>query len=165
MKYQRIERACGVCVVLLLAAGGLVAWAPSAEASVQGRTVGLGIGLGDPSGVNLKAWVGPTTAFDLHLGFGGGWAWGRRLRLHGDYLWHHNLTSSSELELDFYFGLGAKVGVHERRYRRDRDRDRYHREWNGVTAGARVPLGLAFVIGSAPIGVFLEVAPGVRFYD
>lgn len=168
MKHGWIGRISCVFATLLFVTGGFVVLAPPAEAAVQGRTFGLGIAVGDPTGLSLKAWTGPSTAFDLHVGYGGGWAWGRRLRVHGDHLWHHELTSSSELALDFYFGIGAKVGVYERRYRHryDRDRDdRYRREWTGFTFGARVPLGLALVIGDAPVDVFLEVAPGVRFYD
>lgn len=145
-------------VVLLLGWSGPVV--SEAHASVQGRTLGLGIAVGDPSGVNLKKFLTNDTAFDLHLGFGGSWAWGRRLRLHGDYLWHLPVHYGSDIWLDFYYGIGAKVGLYERRRRADR-----RREYTGLTLGGRIPLGLSLVIGEAPLDIFLELAPGVRFYD
>lgn len=125
-----------------------------AEANVQGRDLGLGIGLGDPTGVNLKNFVGERNAFDVHVGFGA--AWGRRLRLHADYLWHFPLTRST-VELDAYLGAGAKIGMY--------GVGRSGPDGRGVnllTVGGRVPFGLALVPPDVPIDVFLEVAPGVR---
>lgn len=148
-------------VVVVFLGAGLVG--PSAEASVQGRDLGLGIAAGDPSGISVKRFLSPSTAIDGHLGFGGNWTWNRRLRLHGDHLWHVDLTRTDDIALDFYYGVGAKVGLYERTRRRDDGPP--GRQWNGVTAGVRVPIGLALVVADAPLDIFFELAPGLRAYN
>ena len=65
-------------LISVLAAGILttVLLASSASATEvgYGRKFGLGLELGDPTGLTGKLWVGPTNALDFGLGFWGyGW--------------------------------------------------------------------------------------------
>lgn len=125
-----------------------------------GGKTGLGIMLGEPSGVSLKVWNNSKTAWDL------GVAWSlsgsSSLYAHTDYLWHHWLDVDKG-NLAFYIGVGARAVFSD-----------------DIHIGARVPLGLNYLIANSPFDLFLEVAPvldlipdtgsdangalGVRFY-
>src|SRR6056297_1658834 len=60
----------------------------SAQANVDGtRNLGLGLMLGEPTGVSVKSWLGTKSAFDI----GAAWSLSGRneaLHLHADYLYH-----------------------------------------------------------------------------
>src|SRR5580765_2755709 len=78
-----------------------------------GRNYGLGVILGDPTGISGKAWVASTNAIDVGLGaYGYGYrggcfqdaagrtvcdhGWGRRtLSIHADYLWQSKIVAGA----------------------------------------------------------------------
>jgi hypothetical protein len=119
-------------------------------ASAQMSGTGIGVIVGDPTGLSLKSWLSPKSAITV------GAAWSFRhdgsLLLWADYTLHSfNITgSSSPRSLAFYYGIGGKVGFVDRN-----DND------NETVIGARVPLGLMLPIGDSPVAVFLEVVPTV----
>jgi len=104
----------------------------SVEAQEEG--FGLGVILGEPTGICCKLWLSSRTAF------AGAAAWsfnkGGNLHLHADYLLH-----SLGSKLGFYYGVGGRAKL-------DEDRK----------VGLRLPLGIVYITES-PIDVFLEVAP------
>lgn len=104
---------------------------------------GLGMMIGEPTGVSFKHWVSQKSAIDA------GFAWsfagrGEELHIHADYLWHMPLRSSDPVvrRTNFYVGIGGRV-----------------RFENDSRVGARVPLGLVHFIKDTPLDVFIEVAP------
>lgn len=113
----------------------------------SGRRFGLGIVLGEPTALTGKLFLDSSSAVQLHLGY----AFGRRDRLSLiiDYLFHINgVIPPIERAgtLTPYVGIGGRIAV---RYEED------------VLFGARVPVGLSFMINNVPLEVFLEVALGI----
>lgn len=107
----------------------------------QSSGVGLGLIVGEPTGVSFKYWTGSTTAIDAALA----WSFidGGAFHIHGDYLFHNmRLISVPEGLLPFYYGIGARI-----------------KTANNTKLGVRVPLGLAYLFQSAPIDIFLEIVP------
>lgn len=103
------------------------------------RNFGLGLMLGEPTGVSVKSWFNHKSAFDI----GAAWSLTGRneaLHLHADYLRHSWFNNTDGLA--FYYGLGARVIFSE-----------------DATAGVRVPLGLNYVFGSIPFDLFVEAVP------
>ncbi|MCH8557060.1 MAG: hypothetical protein LAT84_04525 [Balneolia bacterium] len=108
-----------------------------------GGNFGLGVMLGEPTGVTGKLWTGGNTAF------AGGVAWsfsGRSsLHMHLDYqINNFNLIQVERGTMSFYYGLGGRFLIRE-------DRD--------DKLGVRIPLGLSYFFSNDPIELFMEVAP------
>lgn len=124
---------------------------------------GLGIIIGDPTGVSFKAWVNSKHAFDLALA----WTVERNdaLHIHGSYLYHNNdFFNPNRGRMPLYYGIGGRVKANNDR----------------TSVGVRIPFGFEYLFQGAPLGLFLEIAPildltpsteldinsgiGVRFY-
>lgn len=125
--------------IKLLSVFLLLLFIPITKAQSSG--VGLGIIVGEPTGVSFKYWTGSTTAFDAAL------AWSfideGAFHIHGDYLFHNmRLISIPEGKLPFYYGIGARI-----------------KTANKTRLGVRVPLGLAYLFQDAPVDIFLEIVP------
>ena len=111
--------------------------------SINAQSNGIGVGLivGEPTGISGKYWTGSTTAFDAAL------AWSfvdeNAFQIHADYLFHNiRLITVSEGKLPFYYGIGARL-----------------KTANDIKLGVRVPLGLAYLFQNVPIDIFVEVVP------
>jgi hypothetical protein len=112
-----------------------------ATSAVAGN-VGLGVMIGEPTGVSLKVWSNSHTAFDAAAG----WSLGHEewIYVHGDYLWHRYELDVEEGSLPFYFGIGARVLLHD---------------GDDSKVGIRLPLGLDYVFENHRFDIFIEVAP------
>ena len=109
--------------------------------NAQSNGVGVGLIVGEPTGISGKYWTGSTTAFDAAL------AWSfvdeNAFQIHADYLFHNiRLITVSEGKLPFYYGIGARL-----------------KTANDIKLGVRVPLGLAYLFQNVPIDIFVEVVP------
>ena len=131
-----------VLLVTLLGARG----SSAAETVPQGKSLGLGIVIGQPTGLSLKAPLGGAFAVDGALG----WRFGDEagLRLNVDLLAHHTLARTSPGIVSFYLGVGPSLGAHK----------------DQVGLAIRVPVGLALLFRGAPIDAFIELAPGIGLY-
>jgi hypothetical protein len=124
------------------------------------KTFGLGIELGEPSGLNGKYFVSDSGALD----FGIGWIYshyyyGDGIHLYGDYLWHPtSLVSSSAFELPFYVGVGL-------RYWQFDFCDRGLCNYRGSAVGVRVPVGISFDFNNVPLDIFLQLVPVLDFVN
>ena len=121
-----------ILAAAVLAVGGPVAAGP----------LGIGVMLGDPTGLSAKVWTTRDTGMDL------GVAWSfideAALHVHGDYLIHK--PGPPEIEVGgllFHFGLGGRIKLEE-------DSNR---------VGVRVPVGLTYLLAQSHLEFFLEVAP------
>jgi len=121
--------------------------------AAQDHGFGLGIILGEPTGLSAKLWTSKINAFD----FGLGWSVGgdridykghyenySRVHFHMDYLWHSfNVIRSTE-RFPIYYGFGARFN-------------------SGAgyesSIGIRGVIGIAWLPHSTPIDVFLELVP------
>ncbi len=110
-----------------------------AEAQNRHSSTELGIILGEPTGLSLKLWQSNNTAFDAGFAwsFGGNGA----LHIHADYL-RHSWLDINNGDLALYYGLGGRLLL--------RDDPR---------VGARIPVGMQYIIPDTRLSVFFEVAP------
>lgn len=128
-------------VVAFIAACAMVLVGGTSLANDSG--FGLGVSIGEPTGVSLKIWTKTTTAIQ------GGLAWSlsgdNDLHLQGDFVRHHfGLIKVSKGRLPLYYGLGARL-----RSRENRDDD----------VGIRVPVGLVYLFADVSFDIFVEVVP------
>ena len=109
--------------------------------NAQDKNFGLGIILGEPTGVSAKLWTSSENAFD----FAAAWSFkgNGHLLLQADYVWHiFRLIPVSSGKLPFYVGVGGRVVLAE-----------------DPLIGVRVPLGLDYMFSNAPVDIFVELVP------
>ncbi|HTK82614.1 MAG TPA: hypothetical protein VL633_10010 [Bacteroidota bacterium] len=128
------------------------------QASVaQERKFGLGVILGEPTGISAKLWTSPGTAFDFGLGwsvggdrisrYDGSYDGGSRIHFHMDYLWHSFDAITSSERFPLYYGIGGRINTGA-----------------GYTSSAAVRgvLGIAWMPHETPVDIFLEVVPSLQ---
>lgn len=140
----------------LLSVACVVAWLAGPQrveaAGPDDNPFGLGIILGEPTGLTAKFWLGDDDALDSHL------TWDftdEGFAFFVDYL-HHFTTIDEEshsVDLPVYVGIGGKLFV-------DHDSSDQHDDDLGL--GLRIPIGISAILTEAPIEFFGEVAPGLR---
>jgi hypothetical protein len=118
---------------------------PTTSRAQQG--MGVGIFVGEPSGLSTKTWLSHTTAFDAAA------AWsmedGGYFHVHGDYLLHNfNVFPVGKGALPLYYGVGGRI---------------LNRTNNILNVGVRLPVGLEYLFQRAPFDIFLEVVPVLDF--
>ena len=139
---MRRRKVCvGLLFALALGAGGAF-----------GQTTGTGIGviLGEPTGIAGKYWVSGGTAFAAAA------AWSfvdeGAVHLHADYLYHRFVSSPEVEELALYYGIGGRM--------------KFARK---SKIGVRFPIGLSYLLKDHPFDVFgefipvMELAPATDF--
>jgi hypothetical protein len=127
-------------------------WAGPANAENR-RSFGLGLILGEPTGLSVKGFVHNDHAIQAHM------SWDftdEGFALLVDYVFHLQLLSKAAVWLDFTVGAGGKLVV------RDDDDDRRKDDDGDIALGARIPLGLSLRLKKVPLEIFIEVAPGIR---
>lgn len=140
----------GALLVMLTALLGGVG-AGHARGAKRGGT-GLGLSVGDPTGVNFKTFTGARMAVDATLGLG--FIGGNHLAFNLGLIWHNPLDRG----LDWYYGVGGKLGLYDEDRKDGRDRDR-------LRLGARAPIGVALMLRQVPLDLFAEVAAGLWLID
>jgi len=108
----------------------------------EGKGFGLGIIVGEPTGISMKGWLSSKTAIDAGLA----WSFANEtaLHIHADYLLHSfNVFETSET-IPLYYGIGGRIKLG------DNDKSRF---------GVRMVVGIAYIFKNAPVDLFLEVAP------
>jgi hypothetical protein len=123
----------------------------------QERRFGLGVIIGEPTGLSAKLWTSSTTAFDFGLGwsvggdrigkYNGDYTGGSRVHFHMDYLWHSFTAISSTERFPVYYGIGGRVNSGA--------------GYNS-SAAVRGVLGIAWLPHETPIDVFLEIVPSLQ---
>jgi hypothetical protein len=112
----------------------------------QDKGYGIGIILGEPSGLSGKYWLNNTNALDFGLGFSFTSFNNSRIQLNCDYLWNnYNLFKTTE-KLIIYYGPGIKLLTGGS---------------NDAKLGVRGVAGVGWFMKDAPLDVFFEVAPVV----
>lgn len=107
---------------------------------------GLGLLVGDPTGLSWKLWTTRRTALDGCFG----WSFGDQgfTRVHVDYLWHSPIRTDGG-RLWFYYGLGGALWLGHR----------YRHDFNGTGLGVRGVFGLEYKFRRSPFSIFGEAAP------
>jgi len=123
--------------------------APAHAASARSG-FGLGLVLGEPTGLSAKLWLAGSSALQFHF------SWDftdAAFVVSGDYLLHLDVLGvhTPDLDLLLTLGLGAKLGQHTQRAREE-----------PLFLGLRVPIGLSMPFQAMPLELFLEAVPGLR---
>jgi hypothetical protein len=144
---------------LLVVVVGMLCLSSSAWATPSSGKFGLGVVFGEPTGLVAKYWTGHRSAFDFGLAY----SFGSYVAVYSDYLYHFpgsiHAREAFFNQLVPYVGIGATAffagGGTTTDGKKQFDK--------GATAGigARIPLGIEWLPPKAPIGVFLELVPGV----
>lgn len=87
----------------------------------QDHGFGLGVIIGEPTGLSAKLWISHVNALDFGLGWsvGGNWVGrarghddrGRRVHYHMDYLWHSFTAIHSNQRFPLYYGIGGRLNA------------------------------------------------------
>ena len=113
---------------------------------------GFGIIIGEPTGLAWKYNINHINAIDGAIGFSPY----DRFRIHADYLWHAHPFDEDHLAL--HYGLGAAFGFGRTDYF-VAQRGSYVLHNGDLGFGARVVVGLTYMIPRSPVDLFFEVAP------
>lgn len=120
----------------------------------QNKKFGLGVIIGEPTGISAKLWVSNNNA--LAMGFGWlvkGYRFSgfdsdydrvTRMNIHVDYLWHSFNAISYSGEFPLFYGIGGRIVTGP--------------DYSG-TFGVRGIIGIAWIPRSTPLDIFIEVAP------
>lgn len=107
----------------------------------QDRGFGIGIIVGEPTGLSLKSWTGSKTAIDAAAAWS--FAGEGALHLHADVLVHNfKIFNPNKGRLPVYIGLGGKVVLE-----------------SDLLLGARIPIGINYLFSGAPFDFFAEIVP------
>ncbi len=108
----------------------------------QSNGFGLGIIVGQPTGLSAKYWLSSNNALDFGLGYS--FEKNSRMSLHVDYLFHaRNLFNTSE-NISLHYGPGGRLRLVEE---------------GDSRLGVRFDVGLTWVPRNSPVDVFIEIAP------
>lgn len=165
MFYQRL-------VLNVLAASFIIfAFAVSAPANAALKTArpgspetshpfGLGVVLGEPTGITGKYWIDRRTAIDTNFSY----SFDDYFLLYADYLYHFpsafGHSSAFVSQLNPYVGLGAELMI-QSQDTGTKNRTYFRSDQGSAGFAIRIPLGIEWRPSGPPLGVFVEIAPGV----
>ena len=119
--------------------------------------LGVGVVLGDPSGISMKLSLDPQHALQLHAGFEVEKFDRARISSALDYLFYfRDLTMVAKhkgkvkVNLNPYAGVGGSIQISEGS--------------TPIRLGARAPLGLAFLFSPGNLEIFAEIALGIHIF-
>ena len=107
----------------------------------QSSGFGVGLIVGEPTGISLKNWISQKRALDAGIA----WGFGRKgaLHLHADYLIHeYELIKTIHGQLPIYYGVGGRILFS-----------------SDSRIGVRGVIGLDYMFEEVPLDIFLEIAP------
>ena len=117
----------------------------------QSSETGIGIIIGEPTGLSAKHWLNKTTAIDAAA------AWGFSGRdtfhVHADYLLHNfQVFKGSKIkgQLPIHYGLGLSTRLREKRHDDSK---------SDFVLGVRAPIGITWIVPQQPLDVFIELVP------
>jgi hypothetical protein len=118
---------------------------------LDARGLGLGIILGEPTGINIKLLLSPPAAFDL----GVAWSFvdqanvGYNFIMYADYLIHFfGVVNIPYGQFGFYCGVGGLVNIQASEFQ----------------VSLRIPLGVTYILDEVPLDIFLEIVPGMEIF-
>lgn len=128
----------------------IVVWVGGVSAA-SGGPFGLGVVLGEPTGLSAKYWLSSARQNAVDLGIAWSLSGDNEFHLHGDYLFHQYQILQDALQirkgkLPLYFGVGGRV-----KFRENQD----------DKIGIRIPVGMSYIFDDAPLDLFAEIVPVV----
>jgi hypothetical protein len=125
-----------------------------------GGAFGLGIILGEPSGLSAKYWIGEANAADA------GMAWSfvnQSVAFHADYLYHLRgvIVLGDSSDIPPFAGIGGYLRINRSNYVDPQGGDALP---DPVEVGVRIPLGLCYRFSQVPIELSLELVPALELF-
>ena len=130
-----------IALIALILAAGL-----SSQVLCEAKKYGIGVILGEPSGLSGKMWRDENIAFDC------GAAWSLTddagFNIHGDMLWHNWKVLDDAFDVDdssrlpIYYGIGGRL-----------------KAGDDTKLGVRFVVGASYIFEYAPFDIFLEIVP------
>ena len=111
------------------------------SAQAQDEGFGLGVILGEPTGISGKLWTGQRTAVDGAVA----WSFEKKssMHVHGDLLFHSfHLARIDKAKFLTYYGIGGRIKFED-----------------DSKLGVRFPLGMDYLFAKSPFDFFLEIVP------
>jgi hypothetical protein len=123
------------------------------------KKFGLGLELGEPSGLNGKYFLSSSHALDFGVGYIYHDYYGDDgIHLYADYLWHPLVLAKADaFELPLYIGVGGRF------WQFDYACDRFGCD-TASAIGVRVPVGISFDFNRSPIDIFVQLVPTLDFF-
>lgn len=136
--------------------------AVTSQGKAKTQDVGLGLILGEPTGLTAKFWLSGRDAIDVGLAY----SFSNYFLIYSDFLFHFRgaFGQSSQFAkgLTPYLGIGGELFFVTDSESRLKGNHRYFKDdSDSVGIGLRIPLGLEWMTPTVPLGVFVELAPGV----
>jgi hypothetical protein len=134
--------------VALALAGAAPAWAADPTPKT-GRT-GIGVMVGEPTGLSFKQGLGGALALDA--AFGWSFSDGGAFDIHMDLLWHPaEIARERGARLNFFTGAGPRVAV-------------LRHGGDNLLLALRIPLGLSVLFDAQGLEIFVEIVPSIALY-
>lgn len=108
----------------------------------QQEGFGLGVVLGDPTGISAKLWSSGNTALDFGLGYSFT-SDNSLFDFYADYVFHNSEWIQAEQNFIVYYGPGARLQLHKSQSR----------------LGVRGVIGILWLPRNTRFDLFIEVAP------
>ncbi len=106
---------------------------------LENKTFGVGIIIGEPTGLSFKTWVGEISAIDAALA----WSLENKSRLYVQIgFLKHNFEKIKNLP--FYYGVGTRLKIVQD---------------DNSALGIRVAAGIEYIFDTEPMEVFFELCP------
>lgn len=112
----------------------------------QDKNFGIGVILGEPTGLSGKYWLSEDRAVDAALAYSF-LDDNKSFAFHADYLYHLNGIIDRHYKMPLYYGFGVRF-----RLRENKDN----------SFGVRGVIGLIIYLREAPVDIFFEIAPVFR---
>ncbi len=125
-----------------------------APLQAQGRFEG-GFAIGEPTGFSFDYQINRMHAVDGAFGFSPA----DQYRIHADYLWLAYPLNDQNFSL--YYGVGGVVGFGRTTGVFFVDQNEFFVREREPGFGARVPLGVSYLIPRSPVNLYMEVAPTI----
>jgi hypothetical protein len=112
----------------------------------QETDYGVGLMVGEPTGLSGKVWLDETQAVDFGIG-AGFFGEGAGFTIHSDYLYHIKNLFDLKYKLPMYYGFGVRMRFPSN---------------SKFNFGVRGVLGVMMYLKEIPVDVFLEASPSFR---
>lgn len=121
----------------------------SSSSQSAGGSGGIGIILGDPTGLTYQHKMANDRFMDFYLAY----TWDDEWFVAGDYKFALRNVFPSNIPVTPYIGGGLFLHVEEE--------DKKHKD--DIAIGLRIPAGIEWKVPQAPFTVFAELVPGMKF--
>jgi hypothetical protein len=144
-------------------------FAAASPSQAQQKNWAIGLRLGEPTGLNVKKYIGKSNALDINVGTYGTF-YGSRAYRNGyyrnaglsimiNYLWQKRIRNADGLQ--WYYGLGGQLTTRKYYYQKSGNNDYYE---NNIGIGATGMIGIEYFIPNCPISLYADATPYLELF-